>query len=163
MVVKQTDMPMIQDFKQSSFEICHLKEVMDEVDEFFQPSLKKRITMKSNVRNFEEYIHKVVKHGKILVKTNLTEIEGFTMFYSNDKKDFIGYIPLVAVRKHYFRQGVGKNLIHETIRELRRNGIKSVRVNTWKENLAAISLYKNFGFEVISNDNSDVLLELNIF
>lgn len=155
-------MSRIKELLETPFGISHLIDVLEEVNGFFDPPLKDRIINRSNVSSFEDYISKVLEQGYILIQYNQKEIEGFIMFYANDLRDFKAYIPLVAVRAKYHKKGVGNNLIKETIKLIGNGQMKIIMVKTWKDNSAAISLYKKYGFVVLEADNSNIILELRL-
>ena len=60
--------------------------------------------------------------------------------------DSIGYIPNVAVLKEHRKHGVGRKLLDETVRELKKRGAKTISITVDLKNTAAITLYKEAGF-----------------
>jgi ribosomal protein S18 acetylase RimI-like enzyme len=60
--------------------------------------------------------------------------------------DSIGYISNVAVLKEHREKGVGRKLLDETVRELKKMGAKTIGLTVDLRNAAAIKLYKEAGF-----------------
>ena len=52
----------------------------------------------------------------------------------------------VAVRESSRRQGIGKKLLEELLRQLEMQGIRTVTLEVRKSNSAAIALYESLGF-----------------
>ena len=52
----------------------------------------------------------------------------------------------VAVKASFRRQGIGKKLLEELLRQLEAQGIKAVTLEVRKSNRAAVALYESFGF-----------------
>lgn len=58
-----------------------------------------------------------------------------------------GYIQRLAVDPSVRRQGLGRALVDDALRWMRRRGVTRVLVNTAVDNEAAINLYRSSGFE----------------
>ena len=67
-------------------------------------------------------------------------------------------IDSLVVKPTYQRQGVATRLLHHLIAV---PSMKKVTVSTARENLPAVTLYKNFGFEQVSDYLVDGLLLVN--
>lgn len=76
------------------------------------------------------------------------------------KEEIIGYISFshifdieiesIIVKSSYQRQGIGTLLLKYVFNFSKKNKINNVFLEVRKSNLAAISLYKKFGFKIIS-------------
>ena len=55
----------------------------------------------------------------------------------------------IAVRKHYWGQGIGSMLMKELIQYAKENGIEIINLDVRKDNEQAIRLYEKFGFRHI--------------
>lgn len=151
------------DFLQNSpYSLEDIVTTFEEINYFFHPSLEERIIKKGGCSNFWEYVQKVSDRGFILLHYNTFEIEGVSIFYANDNEEFKAYIPVFFVRKNYSGKGVGNTLLKTSLKKISERGMKVVRVQTWKSNLNAFSLYEKNGFIKISEVGADVLLELRI-
>ncbi len=64
-------------------------------------------------------------------------------------KKKIGIIDLIAVKKEYQGRGIGKSLVKKGLEYFQKKKIKEVYVETEKENLSALRLYKSLGMKII--------------
>ena len=69
---------------------------------------------------------------------------------SQDEAEIIDFRVDIAMR----RQGVGRDLLNETLDALNLSGIKAVFLEVRRSNVAAITLYKNAGFATIGQRNN---------
>ena len=58
-----------------------------------------------------------------------------------------GHLARLAVRPEQRGQGVGFQLLHDLLAQFNRRGAQTITVNTQKDNLASLALYKRAGFE----------------
>jgi len=54
----------------------------------------------------------------------------------------------IVVAQEFQRRGIGRQLLSELVKELRRSAIETFHLEVRASNLAAIGLYKSFGFYV---------------
>ena len=84
--------------------------------------------------------------------------EGFIV--ARDKGKILGYavgeaqkdcgkIILIAVHPAWRKKGVGKKLANFYIEHLKKKNLKEIFLRVRKNNLAAISFYKNLGFQIL--------------
>ncbi|MCX7836663.1 MAG: GNAT family N-acetyltransferase [candidate division WOR-3 bacterium] len=66
----------------------------------------------------------------------------------------IGIIDLIAVEKKYRGKGIGKNLVKKGLEYFQRKRVKEVYVETEKENLSALRLYKSLGMRIVGKRNT---------
>jgi len=64
----------------------------------------------------------------------------------------IGYLQRVAVDPEWQRRGIGRSLVRTAARWARRNGAKAIVLNTQANNVAALQLYEDEGYQVMSDD-----------
>jgi ribosomal protein S18 acetylase RimI-like enzyme len=57
-----------------------------------------------------------------------------------------GHLARLAVKPEFQGKGVGYALVYDLIRQLLRRGARVITVNTQKDNLASLTLYKRIGF-----------------
>ena len=60
--------------------------------------------------------------------------------------DKIGYVKNIAVKKERRKQGIGKSLLDETIRALRKRGAKAITLSLDPKNTTAKKFYEENGF-----------------
>jgi ribosomal protein S18 acetylase RimI-like enzyme len=58
-----------------------------------------------------------------------------------------GHLARLAVDPRFQRRGFGYALLQDVIRQFRKRGAQTITVNTQKENIASLSLYKKAGFQ----------------
>ena len=63
-------------------------------------------------------------------------------------KETYGEIGLIAVDEHSHGKGIGKKLINNSLREVKRNRLSLLRVSTQEENTTACKFYEKSGFKV---------------
>lgn len=67
----------------------------------------------------------------------------------------------ISLYKEYRNKGIGTQLMISMITHLYKSGYKHTSLNVKKKN-HAVKLYKKMGFEIISEDNEDYLMLLNL-
>lgn len=152
----------IEDIRDTHFSHSDLMEYFLIVNDNFNPTLLERITDKSNVIDLDNYLFKILKLGETRLAIIEDKIVGIIVFYSNDLISKTAYIPLLTVIKNFQGMGISTKLLSSSIEFIKNRGMKTIRVNTWEDNFAALALYTKFGFEVISQMNKDILLKLDI-
>jgi [ribosomal protein S18]-alanine N-acetyltransferase len=94
-------------------------------------------------------------HGKDTIRARITRAVSFTVALQNktivayaetDISGSNGHINRIAVVPDRQNQGIGALLLQDTLTTLWQNHVKSVTVNTQRDNLAALRLYRRFGF-----------------
>jgi ribosomal protein S18 acetylase RimI-like enzyme len=93
--------------------------------------------------------------GAVWVRVISGEIKGYGYIDENTPEFAI------SLYKQYRNKGVGTQLMASMITHLCKNGYKQTSLNVKKEN-HAVRLYKKMGFEIISEDNEDYLMLLNL-
>jgi len=77
----------------------------------------------------------------------VAEIEGRIIGYQiSTPNPFGGHLARLAVRPGAQRQGIGRALVHDLLRESTRQGLRKFTVNTQNDNPASLALYKSIGF-----------------
>lgn len=150
----------ILEYEPSLFPKQDIVKVLQEVNAFYRPTLETRILNKSNLNSFEEYLDKVLTHGHVFIAQENAEIAGLVIFYANDTVKSKGFIPLVAIRENFQGRGLGKLLMTETLKTIKKNGMQKVLINTWSQNVRAISLYKNLGFVPVLENTDEIKMKI---
>ena len=79
------------------------------------------------------------------------EVYGYAALYTNDTKEHVAYLSLIAVEKGHQGMGVGSALLGACEDIAIDSGMKSMRLEVRKDNHDAISFYGRHGF-MIDND-----------
>lgn len=132
------------------------------INDYFEPSLEKRLFTKSDVESFQDYALKVLKYASCLGFLEDGKLKGLIVIYHNDEINKIAYIPILAITPSYSGKGLASALINEAILLAKSSQIKHIFVNTWIDNKKAIQLYKKNGFEIHETEDSDVKLKYTI-
>ena len=80
------------------------------------------------------------------VATDDYRIYGFSILYITAPE---AELPDIVVDSKYFRKGIGKGLLLDTISRARDKGVDTIFLEVRKSNLPALNLYKGIGFEEI--------------
>jgi ribosomal protein S18 acetylase RimI-like enzyme len=70
-----------------------------------------------------------------------------------DRKNNTAQIIAVYVKREFRGKGVGKKLMKALLEELAKAKIKKVKLSVNVEQVAAVKLYENFGFKVVSKED----------
>jgi ribosomal-protein-alanine N-acetyltransferase len=127
--------------------------LLSELSEEFNPPL-------SSVVDISSYTLKIVNNAKIISFHERGELIAFIAFYCNDMNDKIGYMSMLAVAKEMRGKGLAINLITSSIDVLKNEGFKIYRLEVYKSNIKAITLYERFGFAIISELIFSYVMEL---
>ena len=78
----------------------------------------------------------------------------------NDYGHIADDVPSLAISlyKEYRNQGIGTDLLHQMLDQLRADGYKSVSLSVQKANYA-MRMYQKAGFNVISEDTEEALMQ----
>lgn len=112
---------------------------MIKVDKLFPIPLSEREKLIVLASKFEQYgtISCVREKGKIIA---------LCAGYTNDLKNRLGYISVVASLPEYTNKGYGKIVVQNFIEKAKETGMKSIHLYVDKENSAALHMYRKLGF-----------------
>jgi ribosomal protein S18 acetylase RimI-like enzyme len=132
------------------------------INDYFEPSLEKRLFTKSDVQSFHDYAIKILKHASCVGVLESNNLKGLLVIYHNDENTKRAYIPILAILPSFSGKGLASALINEAILLAKSSQIKHIFVNTWINNKKAIQLYKKNGFEIHDIEKNDVKLKYTI-
>jgi ribosomal-protein-alanine N-acetyltransferase len=95
----------------------------------------------------EDYFKKLYQKspGRIVVAEDKGKILGYII--GGVQKD-CGKIISIAVHPLHRKRGIGKELVNFLIEHFKKNGLKKFLLLVRRDNLVAISFYKNLGFQI---------------
>lgn len=93
--------------------------------------------------------------GAVWVRVISGEVKGYG-YIDDNTPEFA-----ISLYKEYRNEGIGTQLMNSMITHLCKNGYKQTSLNVKKDNYA-VRLYKKMGFDVISEDDEDYLMLLNL-
>ncbi len=107
-----------------------------EINDDFNPKLSERIQI-------FDYSKKLIEHANFhVVKLDSLTI-GLIAFYCNDLKTRNAYIPIMGIKNQFRGLGIGKKLLDLTIEYVRKEGYKSIYLETWEDSPAYFFYQKN--------------------
>jgi ribosomal protein S18 acetylase RimI-like enzyme len=121
----------------------HLKQCDDQ----FLPKLSTRVSL-------EAYANKIADKAILFEAWANLELIGIVAMYINEKNN--GYITNVSVYHEYVGKGIAKQIFTNLIMYSKINRISEIKLEVSINNLAAIRLYKNFGFETMEEKNNQI-------
>jgi ribosomal protein S18 acetylase RimI-like enzyme len=126
--------------------VAELVEFLTNVDTLFPTALSERESLQNLASKIEMY-------GTIsYIKVNGT-IVALCAGYTNDQKNHMGYISVVATLPEYEQNGYGNKVVRNYVERARKIGMKAVHLYAARENDIALHLYKKMGFiDLIIND-----------
>nr|WP_315142674.1 GNAT family N-acetyltransferase [uncultured Flavobacterium sp.] len=130
-------------------------ELLHELDKDFDPTL-------SSIINISNYAEKIKNNAKIMSYFDKGNLVAFIAFYCNDLETRIGFMSMLAVSKNNQGKGLARSLIKSSIDLLKNENFNRYRLEVFKTNNKAINLYKKMGFEVISELDFSLILELEL-
>lgn len=63
-----------------------------------------------------------------------------------------GHLARLAVTPEFHRHGIGRGLLHDLLTHFVRRGARAVTVNTQKDNITSLALYRQMGFVLTSEE-----------
>lgn len=129
--------------------------LLHELDKDFDPTL-------SSIINISNYAEKIKNNAKIMSYFDNGNLVAFIAFYCNDLETRIGFMSMLAVSKNNQGKGLARSLIKSSIDLLKNENFNRYRLEVFKTNNKAINLYKKMGFEVISELDFSLILELEL-
>lgn len=107
------------------------------------------------------YILKAVILGKVTVAELIRRFWFERIILRRFSRPYASILTLFVTRNHQ-RRGVGSLLVQNMIRELKRDRINRVHVDTLKSNKKALLFYQSLGFSIKDTISDSVVLEKQI-
>lgn len=147
-------MVLIESKQLSSEEIY---KYLEDNSDIFIPPLTNRV-------NLTEYSNKIYLYAWQVwaIDSNNDKLAGFMACYFNDKVNNIGYITTISVKKEYQGKKVGYNLLNTAINYAREKDFKKIKLEVNKKNVNAMKFYYRNGFNIIQENETSFLMEVNI-
>jgi len=113
---------------------------LNRCDELFIPQLSERV-------NIEAYAKKILANAMRFEAWHEQVLIGLVAAYCNDPEKQSAYITSVSLLPEWQAQGIATRLLDDCVRHVRVTGFDELELEVDQGNLAAIALYKKFGFE----------------
>jgi ribosomal protein S18 acetylase RimI-like enzyme len=122
---------------------------LNHCDNQFVPALSTKVSL-------EAYSKKMANNA-ILFEAWIDEtLIGIVAIYLNENNH--GYITNVSVYNEYCSKGIAKQIFVNLLDYTKSNNISEIKLEVSAINIAAINLYKNFGFESIEEKNNQIIM-----
>lgn len=119
-------------------------------DKDFIFNMVEKLTPKKDISN---YVNKHLKDTKIIKKND--QVIGGVIYYKENSKYLLD---LIYIKDKYQNLGIGHNIIKNLIDNQKKN---KTQLEVLKSNIKAIKLYKNLGFQIISETKNKYIMEVN--
>lgn len=106
---------------------------------------------------YSQKLRKFANFSTITDNTN-GQIMAFAAFYDNNLKEKIAYLSFIYVYKPYRGQHLAKQLVQYIINYLQAKCFKYFKLEVHQNNDAAINLYRQFGFETLSETQTQTYI-----
>ena len=83
------------------------------------------------------------------------QVIGIVIYYKENSKYLLD---LIYIKDKYQNLGIGHNIIKNLIDNQKKN---KTQLEVFKSNIKAIKLYKNLGFQIISETKNKYIMEVN--
>lgn len=113
-------------------------------------NMVEKLTPKKDISN---YVNKHLKDTKIIKKND--QVIGGVIYYKENSKYLLD---LIYIKDKYQNLGIGHNIIKNLIDNQKKN---KTQLEVLKSNIKAIKLYKNLGFQIISETKNKYIMEVN--
>lgn len=137
-------------FQQNTQSAQQIRTHLIKVNESFFPPLDTYI-------NIEEYAQKLFDKAINFEAIEKGVLIGLVAGYHN-REENIFFISNVSVDPDFQGKGIAKNLFGSLHTYCHKNNIYQLKLQVFKQNLPAINLYQNLGFEVETNEDERLTL-----
>lgn len=96
----------------------------------------------------DEYVEKIMRNANIITHSIQGQLAGFIAYYCNDPQRGLAFLTMLCVAPEHRGKGIGSNLISYSICDIKSKGFKRYELEVNENNLPALQLYKNAGFEI---------------
>lgn len=127
----------------------NLTDACDDNKDFILNMVEK-LTPKKDISN---YVNKHLKDTKIIKKND--QVIGIVIYYKENSRYLLD---LIYIKDKYQNLGIGHNIIKNLIDNQKKN---KTQLEVFKSNIKAIKLYKNLGFQIISETKNKYIMEVN--
>lgn len=143
------------DIKQNSISLDELLVIHYLCDEDFIPKLSSRV-------NIGNYCNKLLSKADIISLHLNEKLVGVLAIYLNDFINKVAFISSVCILKEYRGLGFSKILLEKAFDISKEKKFLKIKLEVGKNNLPAITLYKNFGFKESENLSETIIMQYDI-
>ncbi|TQO57143.1 GNAT family N-acetyltransferase [Vibrio cholerae] len=126
-------------------------ELLTKVDADFDPPLSLNLDL-------VEYSKKIASKAILFTRFDDNTLIALCAIYATDKEHLQAYLTLLAVVPEFRGIGLAKDMITEMEVYVLKNGYKSIRLEVYKTNFRALSMYKGLGYEIVEQTDHSYFL-----
>lgn len=127
-------------------------QLLTKVDSDFEPPLSLNLDL-------GEYSKKIASKAILFTRFHEKTLIALCAIYATDKEHLQAYLTLLAVAPEFRGIGLAKKIIAEMEVYVLNNGFKSIRLEVYKTNLGALSMYKSLGYEIVEQSHHSYFLQ----
>lgn len=127
-------------------------QLLKKVDSDFDPPLSLNLDL-------DEYSKKIASRAILFTRFDDKELIALCAIYANDEERLQAYLTMLAVDPVFRGIGLAKKLITEMEMYILNKKIKYIRLEVFKTNRNAFSMYKNLGYEIVDESHSSFYLQ----
>lgn len=128
------------DYKVNNSDVSSINKHLLNCDKLFKPPL-------SSYVNIQEYSKKLFTLASNFEAWHDDKLIGLVSVYLNDLKNEVSYISNVSIEAEYQKHGIASALLIKAITTAVELGFLCVKLEVYRENFKAVSLYKKLGLE----------------
>ncbi len=137
---QQKNKKMIMVMKVNKYESDPNPDLLREISSIHKSSFE-------NGWNTEDFKKFIENKGHIITARNNNEIIGFVLFrIASDESEIL----TIAVLKEFRKQGVGSDLLKNTINYIKNNGVKNLFLEVREDDISAVNFYIKNGAKEVS-------------
>lgn len=130
--------------------------------EVIDDDLSLKYSILDSYKKIDDYISKLIEYATIISIRENNQIVGAICFYSNNQKNLIAYVSMIAVHADYRGKGIGDELLSFAIANCKRKGFVFCKLEVNKKNAKALALYNKNDFSIISESENVYLMQKKI-
>ncbi|WP_178088729.1 GNAT family N-acetyltransferase [Plesiomonas shigelloides] len=127
-------------------------QLLIKVDSDFNPPLSLSLDL-------DEYSKKIASKAILFTCFNDKSIIALCAIYATDKKYSQAYLTLLAVDPAFRGVGLAKKLMSEMEAYVLDAGFKYVKLEVYKTNISALSMYRRLGYEIVEESPNSYFLK----
>lgn len=127
-------------------------QLLMKVDSDFNPPLSLSLDL-------DEYSKKIASKAILFTRFNDKTLIALCAIYATDNEYLQAYLTLLAVDPAFRGRGVAKKLISEMEAYVLDAGFKYVKLEVYKNNVSALSMYRRFGYEIVEESHNSYFLK----
>lgn len=140
-------------YKRQIANISDIYEHLKKCSKYYIPALDTRVDIQS-------YAKKLFDNAQTFECWNSSDLVGLLAIYCNDTNHNSSFISNLSVLASHYKQNIASQLLTRCIEYTKILGFDSINLEVYIGNIAALSLYKKYGFFQYSNDEKPYYIQM---